>query len=352
MRFIVIGMVIGFGGWYFSACRGKVETGSHQQGHVQRYYCSMHPSYISDKPGDCPICGMKLIPLDENNQAPKDISKLGKTEGLAVVTLSADKQQMIGVKTEPVQKRLLTSVILASGKVAYDPELYSTIIEYQTTVKSQSEAAKSPLADVKEQNERLLRATVSRLKQMGLSDAQVDQLNHPSEKPESLLLSQKGDAAWIYAQVYQYESGLIQPGQKMEIISTAFPGKTLVGKVNSIDNIVNPETRSLRVRGEVPNTEGLLRPEMYVDVKIIASLGVQLAVPDSAVLDSGTRKIVFVESGESRYEPREIRIGHEADNYYAVVSGLKEGEKVVTAANFLIDSESKLNAAFSKKNAD
>jgi len=117
----------------------------------------------------------------------------------------------------------------------------------------------------------------------------------------------------------------------------------------SLDPNLTVETRSLRVRIKVPNPGGLLKLEMFVNAAIKADLGMTLALPESALLDSGTRKLAFVDLGEGRIEPREVRIGRAADGYYELLSGVKEGEKVVTSANFLIDSESRLKAAISGK---
>ena len=99
---------------------------------------------------------------------------------------------------------------------------------------------------------------------------------------------------------------------------------------------------------EVPNPDGLLKPEMYADAIIHVDLGQRLAIPAEALIDTGTRQLVFVMTGEGKYEPREVRIGHEAEGAYEVLSGVKEGEEVVASANFLIDSESKLKAAISQ----
>jgi Cu(I)/Ag(I) efflux system membrane fusion protein len=137
----------------------------------------------------------------------------------------------------------------------------------------------------------------------------------------------------------------VKAGQGAEFTSPAFPGEPIQGTVRAVDSIVNSETRTLRVRVEVPNPRGDLKPEMYLSATIHAALGQKLAVPDSAVLDTGMRQLVYVQKAPGQYEPREIRVGREASGYFEVKSGLKEGESVVTSANFLIDSESKIRAA-------
>ena len=108
---------------------------------------------------------------------------------------------------------------------------------------------------------------------------------------------------------------------------------------------MNADSRTLKVRAEISTPADLLKHEMFVDAVIHVDLGTRLAIPEDALMDTGTRQLAFVKTGEGLYEPREIQIGHEAEGYYEVLSGLKEGEEVVTSANFLIDSESRLKAA-------
>ena len=154
-----------------------------------------------------------------------------------------------------------------------------------------------------------------------------------------------GGTVWVYDKIYEYEIGLVKPGQTARISTPAYPGQVFHGTLRAVDPILDPQTRSLKVRIEVPNPDGKLKLEMYVDAEIQVSMGRTLAVPESAVLDSGSRQVVFVDLGQGRLEPREVRLGREANDHYEVLSGLREGEKVVTSANFLVDSESKLKSA-------
>ena len=134
----------------------------------------------------------------------------------------------------------------------------------------------------------------------------------------------------------------------MEVTSRAAPGRRFSGKVASVDAIMNADTRTLRVRAEVADPAGLLKPEMYVDAAIHVDLGRRLAVPDADVIDTGERKIVYASLGGGKYAPREITVGREAEGYDEVLEGLSEGDMVAASANFLIDSESKLKAAVSQ----
>jgi Cu(I)/Ag(I) efflux system membrane fusion protein len=150
---------------------------------------------------------------------------------------------------------------------------------------------------------------------------------------------------WLLADFYESEIAQIKIGQPADITVNAYPNEQFIGKVQYIYPYLEPETRATKVRFELSNPDGKLKPEMYANVEVQINLGRRLAVPAAAVLDSGTRQLVFVDKGEGIYEPREVKLGERADDRFEVVSGLQEGERIVTSANFLIDSESKLQAA-------
>lgn len=339
-------LVVMAGSLFTAGCRDKQNDhdghGKAQDAVKSQYHCPMHPTYVSDKPGNCPICGMKLVPI-ESTEAPVTTAMPDR----AVVTIPPEREQLIGVRTAPVEKKDLSISVRASGRIAYDPDLYNTIVEYREAIKTRGKTKESPWPDVHERSDALVKSSVLRLRQMGLSQDQINRLGRTGEDPVNLLLSQKGGSVWAYAQIYEYESGLVQSGQTMEVSSPAIPGRAFKGRVVAVDTILNPETRTLKVRGEISNPEGLLKPEMFVDVAIQVDLGRKLAIPEDALLDSGTRKLVFVAKGQGQYEPREVKLGYEAEGYYEVLGGVSEGELVITSANFLIDSESKLKSALS-----
>lgn len=361
---------------------------NHSSQHKNAYYCPMHPSYTSDKPGTCPICNMNLVPMEEEpEENSEDSTSAGKKMCLlhkcemancvmelplkpgekvtcpvcgthveeseasgerAAIMLSEERRQKIGMRSEAVKRRALSVVVRATGRVAYDPDLYNAMNEHREAVKARERVQESTLADVKERVDALVRSSELRLRQMGLSDEQIREAGL-SDAPTNLLVGGKGGTVWVYAQVYEYEIGLIKEGQKVEIKTPAYQGRVFHGKIKAVDPILSAETRSLKVRMEVPNPEGLLKLEMYVNASIFADIGTVLAVPEAAVLDTGDRKIAFIDLGEGRIEPRELRLGREAQGYYEILSGLSDGEKVITSANFLIDSESRLKAAFPSK---
>jgi Cu(I)/Ag(I) efflux system membrane fusion protein len=150
---------------------------------------------------------------------------------------------------------------------------------------------------------------------------------------------------WLLADIYESDIPFIKVGQKAKITVTSLPGKKLTGKITYLYPYLSPQTRSMKVRIELENPDGKLKPEMYAKVRIEVKMGKRLSVPQSAVLDSGLRKLVFIRTGAGMYAPREIETGNPVGNYRPVLSGLKEGEVVVSSAAFFLDSESKLTAS-------
>jgi Cu(I)/Ag(I) efflux system membrane fusion protein len=151
---------------------------------------------------------------------------------------------------------------------------------------------------------------------------------------------------WAMVDVAERSLGTISVGMPVTVKARSFPGREFAGKISVIYPQVNRETRTTRVRIELSNPDGALLPDMYVDANIdTGSSQPVLAVPESAVLDTGSRQAVFVEKGQGRFEPREVKLGHRGDGYVEIRQGLAEGEPVVVSANFLIDAESNLKAA-------
>lgn len=152
---------------------------------------------------------------------------------------------------------------------------------------------------------------------------------------------------WLIAEVFEQDLALISEGQPVRITVNAYPGVTFSGTVEFIYPTLARETRTARVRIIVPNPDRRLRADMYASVELNANMGTGpvLAVPDSAVINSGTRQVVLVERGEGRYEPREVKIGAAGDGFYEIREGLKPDDRVVVSANFLLDAESNLRAA-------
>lgn len=265
--------------------------------------------------------------------------------GAQGVYISQEKQQLIGVKTEAVAKRHMTKIIRAFSKVAYDPDLYVAQEEYLQALKTVNATKNSVLASVTQQSDELLKAAEKKLQLLGMSPAEIEQLAQQGAAQENLYLPAGQNSIWVYVSVYEYEIGLVKIGSAVGIESVAYPGEVFKGKVVSINPVLDPATRTNQVRVEIENPEGKLKPEMFANAQIDVDLGDKLAVPESAVLDTGIRRIVYLSLPGDILESREVTLGQKAEGYYEVLSGLNEGDIVVTSGNFLVDSESKLKAA-------
>lgn len=309
------------------------------------YYCPMHPTYISDKPGDCPICNMKLVKKEEAGAIEKGVKESDdkEVEGFYV---SSEKQQLIGVKTDKIIYRPLSKIIRTVGRVAFDPELYKAQQEYIEAINTLENVKESGQEKVIERAKALVEAAKLKLKLQGLSLKQIEELEKNKVNNQSLLISSTDSSiAWVYATIYEYELEWVRIGQEASITATSYPDREFKGEIVAIDPIFDVMTRSVRARIRVDNKDALLKPEMYVDVQMNSDLGVHLAVPKEAIIDSGLRKIVFLSLGAGRFKPVEIKTGVSTEEYSQVLDGLKEGDKVVVSGNFLIDSESKLKSA-------
>jgi membrane fusion protein, copper/silver efflux system len=280
--------------------------------------------------------GMDYVPVyEEEAQA--------ETSGPTVM-ISQERQQLIGVKTEPIEVRKLTKVIRASGKIAYDPELVVTQEEFIQALKNEESTKDSPLQDVIGRAKVLTEAARKKLKLLGMSDEQIAALENTKKADTALYLPSEGENVWAYVSIYEYEIAFVKIGDSVDIEAVAYPGEKFTGKIVSINPVLDPTTRTNQVRAEVLNPDNKLKPEMFVNALIKESLGSKLAVPETAVLDTGLRKIVYLSEENNVLESREVTLGQKAENYYEVLSGLKEGDVVVTSGNFLVDSESKLKS--------
>jgi len=168
--------------------------------------------------------------------------------------------------------------------------------------------------------------------------------------PETSLLEVADlSRVWVLASVYEYELPFVQVGQRATATLSYLPGRTFEGRVAFVYPVLDPATRTAQVRLEVANPDGALKPEMFADVHLAAALGEGVTVPESAVLETGERAVVFVETAAGTYEPREVRTGLRTGDRVQVLEGVAAGERVVTEGNFLVDSESRLKAAISAR---
>jgi RND family efflux transporter MFP subunit len=157
---------------------------------------------------------------------------------------------------------------------------------------------------------------------------------------------------WVEADIYEYELPWVKLGQKATMTLSYYPGKKYEGTITFINPFLEPKTRTVKIRLEFDNPGFELKPDMYANIVISSDIAKEgLSVPIQAVIHSGTRDLVIVDRGEGLFEPREVKVGAEAEGYYQILQGINEGEQVVTSAQFLIDSESNLKAAISMMQA-
>ncbi len=348
--------------------------------------------------------GMDYIAVYEGEVAAEPAANAGQ------VSLSPQKIQKLGVRTEAAQLRSLDKTIRAAGRVepderrlfmiapkfegyverlhvnvtgqyvakgqplfeVYSPELVSAQREYAIAVQG---AASLKGADSPAQlgMGRLVESSLLRLKNWDISEEQIKALMASGETRRSMTfrspvagivtekkalqgmrfmpgeaLYQVSDlsAVWVIADVFEQDIGGVKPGAKVRVSIGAYPDKSFEGRLTYVYPTLNAQTRTVPVRVELANPAGMLKPGMFAQMEMqIAAGSKHVTLPQSAVMDSGTRQIVLVQLAEGRFEPRDVKLGARSDSHVEVLHGVKEGEQVVVTANFLIDAESNLKAA-------
>lgn len=254
----------------------------------------------------------------------------------------------------------------------YSPELLSTEREYLIARRSQEALAHSPDRAVAADAASLVDAAAERLAQWGIPRQEIERLQATGQVRRNLVIdspvsgfvtqrealpnafAQPGtrlytvaslSTVWVFAQVFQSDLGRLRAGEPATLTVDTYPDRRFTGRVDFIYPQVDPETRTARVRLKLPNPTLKLFPGMFVNVSLSIPLGDRLVIPASGVLQTGTRQIVFLDRGAGRLEPRDVELGAQIGDKFIVLKGLRPGERIVTSANFLIDSESQLQAA-------
>jgi len=254
----------------------------------------------------------------------------------------------------------------------YSPDLLTTQNEFADMLKTRDDARTKGNQALMQTTEKLLESARQRLRLWNISDGQIAEMEKGGKPPEALTLISPfkgvvqdlgvdqgrrvmtGDhlvdiadlsVVWVWAQFYQDELPMVKKGLPITITTSSYPGEKFNGKISVVDPFINDALRTGRVRIDVENPDLKLRPDMYVDAELTMEMGEGVAVPVPAVLPTGKHNIVFVDKGEGKLEPRFIELGRKYGDFYEVLSGLKETERVVTSANFLIDAEAKVQGA-------
>jgi multidrug efflux pump subunit AcrA (membrane-fusion protein) len=259
----------------------------------------------------------------------------------------------------------------------YSPDLVSTEQEYLLARQNQKTLTSDAHGMATQESGWLLDAAEERLRQFGVPATVITTLEESGkvereiavESPASGFIIERNalpnayvqpetklytiadlSTVWVYANVFQDAVGRLKPGDPAQVTVDAYPGSEFNGRVDQILPQVDIATRTVRVRLIFRNPGVVLKPGMYVNVEIKLPLGKQLVIPASAVLQSGTRAIAFIDHGQGNLEPREIQTGPQIDDTIVVLKGLKPGDRIVTSANFLVDSEAQLQAALGSFN--
>jgi Cu(I)/Ag(I) efflux system membrane fusion protein len=428
----------------------------------EQWQCPMHPTIVQDHPGDCPICGMKLVklaatppaagakaargpaaakgerriafyrnPMGTGEKSPvpmKDSMGMdylpvyedeldGSSKpvaGLAAVDIDPARQQLIGLRTAPVERGTVGGAWRTSGKVAadetrvhhvnlkvsgyvthshagfvgqqvrrgeplfslYSPDLLAAQEEYLLALRTRDQLRKTGGAGG--DGDDLVAAARRKLELWDVPEAELARMEKTGQPVKDLTfyapmsgVITKRDAlpgmrveagsmpielvdlsrVWVLADVYEGELRHVKLGMAATMTLKAYPNQVFKGRVTFIAPELDAKTRSVTVRLEFPNPSGELKPEMFGEVTLQGATRSGLRIPADAVIDSGTKNVVFVAVGDGKFQPRRVQVGESDGERIEVVQGLAEGEQVVTRANFLVDSESRLKASLATMSA-
>jgi RND family efflux transporter MFP subunit len=391
---------------------------------ADQYTCGMHPFILSDKPGNCPICGMTLTKV-ESSPAPGGTAGAKSApaaspsgdaalpEGYATVQVGAERVRLAGIQSVPATRETISRPVRAAGVVVpderrvrrvqakidgwieklhanftgqlvakgeplleiYSPDLVATQREYLLARAGVDRMKESPYEDARQMSSGLAQAARTRLKLFDVPESFIEELERTGKVQRTVTLNAPVSgyvtgkevfegtrvspgmdlltvtdlsSVWIEADLYEYEAQSVVVGQAAVLDTVSDPGAKLKGRVSFIYPTFSPETRTLKVRFEFPNPGLRLKPQMYANVSLDLHGATGVVIPDSALIETGVRQIVFVDAGDGSFEPREVTVGVRGDGKAQILSGVKAGEKVAVGANFLLDSESKLRAALTR----
>lgn len=434
-RFSLLGPALIFSFVLFSAFGSVVTPVRDVIAEETTYTCSMHPQVRLPAPGNCPICSMPLIPAKSSTN--------GQSQS-ATVELSDHALGMAAVETAAVERRALSHLVRAVGKISYDETSLATItarvdgyaerlfVNFTGVEVNKGDhlaevyspdlvvAQQELLVAAGASRSELLDTTKIKLRRLGLTDGQVSELLEKRKVTERITLlspiagtvivrnvTQNAafksgdilyqianlDSVWGYLDIYESQLPWLRYGQHVTMTTEALPGRTFDGKVTFVSPIVDEETRTVKVPVHIENKDHALKPGMFVSADIHAALSSQgapaptgaegsftcpmhpqimrdsggscplcgmdlkkvpgtkgeggpdqvIAVPASAVLDSGNRKLVYIEKTKGIYESRDVVLGPRADDYFPVLEGVTEGERVAVRGNFLLDSQAQIS---------
>lgn len=340
---------------------GSVQTAEQKQqaemlGHVslsptQRVMANVATVEVKQQTLNKEINAVGIVQFDQSRQAKVTAWIAGRIDKLHVNTVGAYVS-----KEQPVAE-------------VYSPDLLATQQEYLLAVKSREQLKNSPIPSISQNGDGLVSSAKQRLMLFGVKEHQIAELEKagkptirlPIYTPQSGIVIEKmvqqgqyvntGDPlfsiadlsrVWVEVEIYENEFPNIHIGQQVEIRSQSFPGKPFSGRIAFVYPFLDPKTRTVKARVEMPNPGMKLKPDMFVNAVIKIPLGSAIIVPVTAVIDSGKRQVVWVETSQGMFEPRDVRVGQTSDDKIQILSGLTAGDKVAVSGGYLIDSESQL----------
>lgn len=399
---LLVGLIVGYLIFGNKGSDQESSKDEHNHEHAEEkeqiWTCSMHPQIRQNEPGDCPICGMDLIPLDENS-----------SQDPMIFTMTDEAVKISNIQTTPIgSKEGSSSMIRFSGKVEADETQAASLVSHlsgrieklyvsfkgENVGKGQKVAtiyspdligAQQELLEAnKTKNEQpgLYQASLNKLKNWKLTDAQIEQVLSSGEVKEyfdiysdhsGVVLDRKvavGDyiktgqvlfdiqnlnQIWAVFDAYESDLGMIHLGDELSFTTPSLPGEKFMAKLSFIDPTVDPKTRTVAIRANLKNSGSKLKPDMFLEgeLAIPASSSDEMLVPKSAVLWTGKRSVVYVKLPDMTvpsYEYHEIELGEASGDYYKVLSGLNAGDEVVTNGAFVIDASAQLNNQASMMN--
>jgi len=402
---VVLGVLLAGGMVFISLIKNQTSTQS-----ANVYYCPMHKDYVSDKPGNCPICEMKLVKKGSEEQTIQQANQenTAQTTAKGNVFISPERQQMLGVHSIPAEIKILTRQIRTVGKITYDetrithlhtkfngwiekvyadfvgepvkkgeplftiysPELLSTQEEYLLALRSKEKLGNSSYEWISKGSNTLAESARERLKLWGITDAEIDQVEKTGKAQRTLTIYSPTNGVviqraayhhgtyitpemdlytivdistiWLIADVYEKDLPFIKTGQQVSIEFPYNNATKIDSRIEFFYPYLDPATRTGQIRIQLKNPDNQLKPDQFVNVFIKTEAQKNLVVPADAVLSTGEQQYVFVDLGNGYFDPREVRTGIQTPEGIAIEEGLKEGEQVVTSANFLLDSEARL----------
>lgn len=361
-------LVVGGVGYYYTAQHNQPAAAGHAGHQMSGPVMAMGDTVTLDAKA------RQLAGLQTAQAVTKPLNKEIKTTGK--IAMNEDGKTYI---TSRVEGRVDELYVTAEGETiapgqaiaaVYSPTYIAAQEEYLLTLENVQKLQNAG-KDVVQINNRLREAARRKLQLLNVADEDIAHLEHTRQTKDHMTIYAQfggtvlekqllpgayimpGDklyslsdlsTVWLYADIYEKDIASITPGQQVVVTSGAYPGETFTGQVTFINPVLDDATRTVKVRIAMANPSGKLKPNMFVNATLQIPLGDSLVIPESAILDTGSRKIVFVAQSEDTFVKRDVVTGQSADGYVQILSGLQPGETVVTAATFLIDSQTKLGS--------